>query len=64
MAQWKVVGVEPFRGENYIKMERVDLDQASPFAKKQANVSAAQVRAIFEAMGVLELEEFAGVSAK
>lgn len=61
MAQWKVVGVEMFKGEEYIKMERLDLAQASPFAKKQANISRPQMKALLEHFEPGELFNFAGL---
>lgn len=61
--EWKVTAVETFRGEKYIKLERLDIENASPFSKKHANVSESQMRAILGHMGVLELEEFAGMQA-
>jgi hypothetical protein len=58
--QWKVVGIEKFKGQDYIKMERQDKSD-NPFAKTHANFSREQVKALLEGMLVPELAEFAGL---
>lgn len=59
MKEWQFVGVEKFRGKEYMKFERT-IPSENPMAKKHLNLSKEQVEAILD-VGVMELAAFAGV---